>query len=173
MKSIWGEHLSWPRVEDSLTSKKTKTTVKAPYAVTSEKWKNYYIEKEAAKNKKLTKSASGNRKRKNNRSDPVDESTQKSKKRTKSNTERNDQIAIGDYVLFKYLKHTYPGVIKAHDKYDQYEISAMEQRPENQWKWPSRTDVLWYKKSSIIKKISQPLPSNKSKTLFLIPELNQ
>ena len=99
-----------------------------------------------------------------------------------SPTDSVEKYAVNSYVIVQYNSDYFPGKILQRDDVDEeYEVKTMSSTNyggKKVWKWPEKTDVLYYTKDRIIKSISNPKPFSTSKTagkraggLFVIDEL--
>lgn len=67
----------------------------------------------------------------------------------------------------------FPGVIEKINN-DEAFVSAMTPSGNNNWKWPSKKDVLWYKFEDIPEKIKEPvLINNNKRGIFMVSEMKK
>lgn len=160
-KDIWRKHLHWPKLEEKRKTRNFKNPM--PYAIVSEKWKNYYDSKEKEKQAKLDEIE----KRKEERKRKKEQITQvrgKKLRRRERKTKKNQnpldkveiKVEIGEFVIVNYENKFYPGeVIDIDIDEKDYKVSTLESRGQN-WAWPKKKDIIWYKSNTIIKKIQKP-----------------
>lgn len=89
-----------------------------------------------------------------------------------SNNKSNEDIDIGNFVLFLYENEVYPGQvtqIKSEKNKKSFEIKSLEKSGLYQWKWPLSDDILWYVAEDILEVISTPQPSKRG--FFTIKEI--
>lgn len=78
---------------------------------------------------------------------------------------------VGDNVIVQYEGEHWPGVVLNVHK-SGITVSCME-RSGNFWKWPTVKDILIYKKSDIICKISVPMKVSSKRDMYNVPELKE
>jgi hypothetical protein len=64
---------------------------------------------------------------------------------------------VGDWVLISYDSKVYPGEVTVIGK-DDVQVSVMHRTFNQNWKWPDKSDKIFYKMSDILRKIAPPVP---------------
>lgn len=72
-----------------------------------------------------------------------------------STENKNEQINVGSYIIVRYHKKYFPGMIVNIEE-DEYEVRTMTPLGANLFKWPNPTDQIWYKKKHIMEQIVTP-----------------
>lgn len=77
----------------------------------------------------------------------------------------------GDYVIIKYEGEYFPGTVENVDG-DLYEISTMTFSSGNKFRWPERSDKIWYQENDIEEKITVPTLAN-TRGFYRVPEMDK
>lgn len=77
----------------------------------------------------------------------------------------------GNYVIVKYEGEYFPGTIENVDG-DMYEISTMSFSSGNTFRWPERSDKIWYQKNDIVEIIAVPTLAN-VRGFYRVPEMDK
>lgn len=80
------------------------------------------------------------------------------------------QRAVGEYVLVLYDGNPYPGVITEIEN-EMVKINAMVKSLKF-WKWPEKTDEIWYSWDNILGAINAPKQMTK-RGLYSVPECDR
>lgn len=79
-------------------------------------------------------------------------------------------LVVGDYVIVDFEGAKYPGVVAVVKKAGA-EMSVMTKSGVN-WKWPQKTDQIYYSLNEVVRVISEPIKVNARGT-YKVPEMNQ
>lgn len=105
------------------------------------------------------------------KSDSENEPLSKMASNKKAKCKMSPKITNGSYVIVKYEGEYFPGRIENKEA-DLYEISTMVLSVGNSFRWPDKTDMIWYRKEDIIEKNCDPLLLNK-RGFYKIPEMEK
>lgn len=170
--------LWWP--EEKKDSKSIRKREKIPSVVVSHQFKEYHAKKAAAKTKKEQEVVERRKKRMEKMKTSIKEiknlkkkySINKKKVVSKKTMIKETCAEVykesTEFVIIRYNKEHYPGKVEEKLE-DQMKVSVMIKSLLG-WKWPSKPDVLWYKKDDILRFISEPTKTNNRGT-FDIPEM--
>lgn len=83
----------------------------------------------------------------------------------------DENLKVGSNVIVKYEGEYFPGRVENKDK-GCYEISTMVLSTNNTFRWPEKTDKIWYGINEIVEIIKSPIKVN-NRGFFKVTEMEK